>query len=78
VLTGVVIAAFVANAFPKAFAIVAAVLVVVFLLILRKVLRTKRKIEHKLIARRADKQNAAYLRGKDRGVYGKYSPEDLD
>jgi hypothetical protein len=84
VITAVLFAAFVAYVFPKAFAIVATVLVVIFVVILRKVLRTRRRIQHSLIARRADKQNTAFIRGKVRAEEvmrskpGKYRREDLD
>jgi hypothetical protein len=78
VITCVLFAAFIAYVFPKAFVIVATILVVIFVMITWKLLRTKRRVQHSLMARRADKQNAAYLRGKERGLYGKYDPERLD
>jgi hypothetical protein len=77
IVFGLIFAWVVAQTYPQAVAIITAVLVIVLVAALLGFLHMRRKFEHFLIARRADKQNAAYLRGKERGIYGKFRPEDL-
>lgn len=77
VVFGLFFAWIVGSAYPQAFAVVTTILVIILVASLLGFLYMRRKFEHFLIARRADKQNAAYLRGKKRGMYGKFHPEDL-
>jgi hypothetical protein len=78
VVIGLLFTGFVAMAFPKFVAVVATILVVIGLAALFGVLYLRRKFEHVLIARRADKQDRLYIRGNERGTYGKHRPERLD
>jgi uncharacterized membrane protein (DUF485 family) len=77
VLVGLALAWVMAKAFPEAFAIVVAVLVIIGIASLLGILYLLRRFQHLLIARRADNQNAAFIRGKERGTYGNFRPEDL-
>lgn len=78
VLPAVVIAAIVGSAFPKALAVVVAILVIFGIAVVALYLYARRKFSHYLTAKRADRQNAAYLKGDESGVHGKFQPERLD
>lgn len=77
VVVGALMVSIVASVYPEAAAVVAIILVLVLGALFLTFLRLRRRLLHFLIARRADKQNAAYLKGKDKGVHGKFRPEDL-
>jgi hypothetical protein len=78
VIVGLILAWAVASVYPEAFAIVVAILVIIGLAALLGLLYLRRRVVHILVARRADKQNTAFIKGDDkRGVHGKFRPEDL-
>jgi hypothetical protein len=80
-LAGTFVVWFVAKAFPHAVPVIAGIIVVIGVAVIAGTIYLMykwRRFQHWLIARRADKQNTAYLRGDDeRGVHGKFRPEDL-
>ncbi|OBH10060.1 hypothetical protein [Mycobacterium sp. E1747] len=78
VIAGGFLAWIIARVYPQAFAIVATILVAILVAALVGIFYLRRKLQHFLTARRADRQNTAYLRGKEHGVYGKFRPENLD
>src|SRR6516225_8425688 len=58
--------------------IVGTILVVLGVAAALGIVYLRRKFKHALIAYRADKQDRQYIRGDERGTYGKYRPERLD
>jgi len=75
---GLLFFGFMAVAFPKFAAIVGTILVVLGVAAALGIVYLRRKFKHALIAYRADKQDRQYIRGDERGTYGKYRPERLD
>lgn len=77
VIVGGLVVAGLAQEHPVAAVIVGGILLVMAVAVFLLYLNLRRRFLHYLIARRADKQNAAYLKGKDKGMHGKFWPEDL-
>ena len=77
-VVGVFIAYGVGAVYPKALAVVIAILVVIGIAGSMLYVYARQKAVHYLMARRADRQNAAYLKGDESGVHGKFQPERLD
>ena len=78
VIVGAIAVVALAQVYPIAAVVVGVILVVIAIAVFLLYLNLRRRILHYLMARRADKQNAAYLKGKDKGIHGKFRPEDIN
>lgn len=67
-----------AETHPIVLAVVIAILVLIGIAGALGYFYLRRKFAHYLTARRADRENAAYLKGEERGIHGKYQPENLE